>query len=250
MERIESARNERLSRARRLLSGPRARASLGLFVTEGEDLLAAALAAGIDPVDVLVDEASPPAGLDLSRFGRRVATAPQTLLAPIGTLGHAARVIATFRVHDLPGLPSEQPEMALELYGVGDPGNVGALVRSVGALGPGLIRLGPGCADPLGPKALRASMGAVFVVPTGPVDDAPIGPSQRVALDGRGGPLQDAPLDGPVTFLLGAERHGLPAEILETADAVCRIPQEAAVDSLNVAMAGTVALWEARRRRL
>ena len=250
MERIASPRNERLSRARRLLAGRRARASLGLFVTEGEDLLAAALAAGVDPVDVLVDEEAPPAGVDLERFGRRAALAPRALLAPIGTLGHAARVIATFRVHDLPRQPAEPPAVALELHGVGDPGNIGTLVRSVGALGPGVVRLGSGCADPFGPKALRASMGAVFAVPLGPVDAAPTGPSRRVALDGRGGPLQDAALDGPVTFLLGAERDGLPGEVLDTADLVCRIPQESAVDSLNVAMAGTVALWEARRRRL
>ena len=250
MERIESARNERLSRARRLLSGRRARASLGLFVTEGEDLLQAALEAGVDPVDVLIDEAAPPVALDLERLGRRVALAPRELLAGIGTLGHAARVFATFRVHDLPPPPSGPAAVALELHGVGDPGNVGALVRSVGAFGPGVVWLGPGSADPLGPKALRASMGAVFAVPIGAAEEGRARPSRRVALDGRGEPLQYASLDGPLTFLLGAERDGLPADVLAGADVVCRIPQEAAVDSLNVAMAGTVALWEARRRRL
>lgn len=250
MERIESPRNERLSRARRLLAGRRARVSLGLFVAEGEDLLAAALAAGVEPVDVLIDEEAPPAGLDLDRFGRRVALAPRALLAPIGTLGHPARVLATFRLHDLPAPDPGAPPVALELHGVGDPGNVGAVIRSLGALGPGVAYLGPGCADPLGPKALRASMGAVFAVPMASVDARPADGSRRVALHAGGGPLQDEPLDGPVTFLLGAERDGLPPDVLAGADAVCRIPQEAAVDSLNVAMAGTIALWEARRRRL
>jgi TrmH family RNA methyltransferase len=250
VERIESARNERLSRARRLLSGRRARASLGLFVTEGEDLLEAALAAGVDPVDVLVDEEAVPPAIDLDRLGRRVALAPRALLAPIGTLGHAARVIATFRVHDLPAMPAAPTPVALELHGVGDPGNVGTLVRSVAALGPGVVHLGPGCADPLGPKAVRASMGAVFAVPVGAVSEGAADGRRRVALDASGRPLTDEPLDGAVTFLLGAERDGLPADVLAGADAVCRIPQESAVDSLNVAMAGTVALWEARRRRL
>lgn len=256
MERITSPANERLKRARRL-SRRRARSSSGLFLVEGEDGVGWALDAGIEPVEVLVDAERPPPPALADRVAARTALVEPPLLADLGSLGHPARILGVFRAADLPPSPSTPPPVALELHGVGDPGNVGTLVRSLAALGPGVLRLGPACADPLGAKALRASMGAVFAVPVEHVGDgegvppaAAGGTARRVALDARGRPLPGEDLRAPVVFLLGAEREGLPPEILAGADAVCRIPQEAEVDSLNVAMAGTVALYEARRQRL
>jgi tRNA G18 (ribose-2'-O)-methylase SpoU len=90
-------------------------------------------------------------------------------------------------------------------------------------------------------------MGAVFRVPASGFDEAP---GRRVALVAHGGdPLGEVDLSGEVVFVLGAEREGLPAEVLERCDARATIPQAGRAESLNVAMAGTVALYERLRQR-
>jgi TrmH family RNA methyltransferase len=167
------------------------------------------------------------------------------LMRGLSTLAHPARVIAVFRRADLPsGLDRA---LGLALWRVADPGNVGTILRVADALGPAFVALSPGCADPTGPKALRASAGAIFRVPLGSFADAP-GP--RVALVPAGGvPLPEVELDERVTFLLGAEREGLPADVVAGCDAVATIPQSEDAESLNVAAAAAIALYERRRRR-
>jgi TrmH family RNA methyltransferase len=198
----------------------------GLFVVEGEDLVDAARAAGIDPVDLLV------AGESVS---------PE-LLAEVSGLAHPARAIGVYRRDDLPR--GVRPRR-LALWRVHDPGNVGTLIRTADAFDAS-VALSPGCGDPTGAKALRASMGAIFRVPLATFEEAG---SPRVALVSRGGtPLSDLELGDEVTFVLGAEREGLPDEILQTCEALGTIPQAEPADSLNVAAAGAIALYEARRR--
>ena len=177
--------------------------------------------------------------VDLLIAGENVAP---DLLAEVSTLAHAARVVGVYRRDDLPqGL---RP-VTLALWRVGDPGNVGTLLRSADAFG-AAVALSAGCADPTGPKALRASMGALFRVPAVGFDEAP---GRRVALVPHGGePLPEVDLSGEVVFVLGAEREGLPAEVLERCDVRASIPQAGDAESLNVAMAGTVALYELARR--
>ncbi len=237
---ITSAGNPRLKRARRL-QDRRARSVLGLFCAEGEDLLDAAIAAGIIPVEVL---AVPDAAVPEQLPGCDVVRVSQALLSLVGSLGHPARLIAIIAASDLPRTPVGT--VTVELGSVRDPGNVGTILRTLGALGPGSLVLGPGSADPLSHRAVRASMGAIFSVPI--IAAAPSG--LRVALDARADvELADVDLRGPVTFLLGAERDGLETRHAATADVVCRIPQEPTADSINVAMAATIALYETRRQR-
>ncbi len=108
-------------------------------------------------------------------------------------------------------------------------------------------RLSAGCADPTGPKALRGSAGAIFRVPVGRFDQAS---GRRIALVARGGePLDRAELEEGAIFVLGAEREGLPAEVIASCDAVASIPLAGGAESLNVAVAGAIALYEWRRRR-
>jgi TrmH family RNA methyltransferase len=221
---ISSRDNEKLKLVRKLAER-RWRDKLGLFVAEGEDLVGAAGIAGIEPVELLV------AG----------ETVEPKLLAEISSLAHPPRVVGVYRRDQL---PQGTRGVTLALWRVADPGNVGTLFRSADAFGAGLA-LATGCADPTSPKALRASAGALFRVPTAPFDDLP---GRRVALVPRGGaPLAEVDLEGPVTLLLGAEREGLPPELLEGAERAT-IPLAAGVESLNVAMAGTVALYELARR--
>nr|MBA2474882.1 RNA methyltransferase [Actinomycetota bacterium] len=124
-------------------------------------------------------------------------------------------------------------------------GNVGTLVRAAEALGPAFVALSPGCAEPTGPKALRASAGAIFRVPLGGWADAP---KPWVALVPRGGvPLWELEARERVTFVLGAEREGLPAAVLADCEEQASIPQASGAESLNVAVAGAIALYETRR---
>lgn len=223
---ITSAANPRLKRIRALQSARRRRRD-GLFVAEGEDLVEAGLAAGLEPVDVLR------AGEDVS----------PDLLVTVSTLPHPARVVAVFRTADLPRVDREATGLAL--WHVADPGNVGTLVRSADALGPAFVALSSRCGDPTGEKALRASAGAVFRVPLCGFDEAR---GRRVALVAHGGePLASVDLAGPVVFVLGAERAGLPDEVLARCAARATIPQ-AGGESLNVAAAGAIALYERARR--
>ena len=223
---ITSAHNTKLKLIRRLLGSRRQREKQGLFVCEGDDLVEAARVAGIEPVDLLV------AGEDVE----------QSLVAELSTLGHPPRVIGIYRRGDLP--QGARP-LTLALWHVADPGNVGTLVRTADAFGAG-VALSAGCADPTGPKALRASAGAIFRVPLSPFDDAPR-PWTALVAHGAVPRVQDSG-HVPGTFVLGAEREGLPADIAARCDAQVTIPLEPGAESLNVAAAGAIALYEARRQ--
>ncbi|HZT85502.1 MAG TPA: RNA methyltransferase [Gaiellaceae bacterium] len=164
------------------------------------------------------------------------------LLAEVSTLGHPPRVVAVFRRDDLPR--GARP-VTLALWRVGDPGNVGTLLRAADAFGAG-VALSDGCADPTGPKAVRASMGSLFRVPLSGFDEPP---GKRVALLPTGGMrLPGLETGGDVVLVLGAERDGLPEEVLAQCDERASIPQPGGGDSLNVAMAGAIALYELARR--
>jgi RNA methyltransferase, TrmH family len=222
---ITSAENKTLKLVRRLASA-RQREKLGLFVCEGEDLVEAARAEGVEPVELLV-------------AGENVEA---QLLADVSTLGHPPRVIAIFRRADLGR--RDPPSEGLGLWHVGDPGNVGTLIRTADSLGPAFVALSEGCADPTGPKAVRGSMGALFRVALIGFDDAP---RPWIGLVPRGG-RDLADVEG-ATLVLGAEREGIPDEVLARCDALATIPLAQGAESLNVAAAGAIALYERARRR-
>jgi RNA methyltransferase, TrmH family len=159
----------------------------------------------------------------------------------VSSLAHPPRVIAVYRREDL---PHGMRPVTLALWRVGDPGNVGTLLRAADAFGAG-VALSEGCADPTGPKAVRASMGSLFRVPLSRFDE-PTG--KRVALVPDGGiPLHELDSGGDVVLVLGAEREGLPAEVLERCGERVSIPQPGGGESLNVALAGAIALYELSR---
>jgi TrmH family RNA methyltransferase len=239
---ITSAANPRLKLVRRLGSR-RQRERLGLFVCEGEDLVRAALEAGIQPVEVLVDAERPPLldGLDHAE------PVDPRLLADVSSLAHPPRVIAAFRRGDLPRLDPAAPlPVGLALWHVVDPGNVGTILRASDGLGPAFVALSSGCGDPTGPKGLRASAGAIFRVPLGRFEEAP---RPRVALVTRDGqPLAEMPLPEQATFVVGAEREGLPEDVAADCELRATIPLQPAAESLNAAVSAAIALYEWRRR--
>jgi TrmH family RNA methyltransferase len=226
---ITSPDNEKLKRIRKL-AAKRERERTNLFVAEGEDLVEAARAAGVAPEFVLV------AGEDVE----------PALLDAVSSLGSGTRVIGVYpqRWSELGG------DLCVYLHGIGDPGNVGATIRSGHALCDGPVILGPRCADPYSTKAVRASMGSIFTRPPARAEAAEL-PGTLVALDPRGeralSELEPAP---PLVVCVGAEREGLPDELTESAVSA-RIPiREGGPESLNAAMAATVALYDLGHRML
>jgi TrmH family RNA methyltransferase len=230
---ITSPHNEQLKEVRKL-AGRKWRDKLRQFVAEGEDLLDAAEAAGWTPLTRLVAEDS---GLD----GELV---KPHLLAQVSQLGSGTRAVGVFAQR---WAAEASGPLCLALWGVNDPGNVGTALRSALAFGAASVALGPGTADPYGHKAVRASMGALFSVPLVRVRDVAGLPGKRVALvAGDGVPLHALGGDEPRTYVVGAEREGLPAEVVAGCDEIAHIP--IAFESLNAAMAATIALYEAATR--
>jgi TrmH family RNA methyltransferase len=223
---ITSASNPKLRLVHRLLESRRQREKEGLFAVEGEDLVQAADDAGMEPVELL-------------RAGEDVA--PE-LLAKVSTMAHPPRVIGVYRRD---ALPRGVEPVSLSLWHVADPGNVGTILRAADAFGAS-VALSQGCADPIGPKALRASAGAVFRVPLAAFDEPQ---AKRVALVSHGGrSLAEIDPGVPVTYVLGAEREGLPDDLVAACDERATIPLAPGAESLNVAVAGAIALYEHRRR--
>jgi TrmH family RNA methyltransferase len=236
---ITSHHNAKLKEIRKLRQRRRWRERSGRFVAEGEDLLAAADAAGWSPVERYAAAGSGLPGVEVDA---------KTLAAASG-LGSGTRTLA---VYDERWAPAPAGPLCVYLHGVHDPGNVGAVLRSAAAFGVNSVALGPGTADPFGLKAVRASMGAVFTVPLARAAGAGELPGVKIALvAGAGRPLPEVmpfTSDSPkqmVTLLIGAERTGLPEEVVAQAEVTAHIP--IATDSLNAAMAATIALYELTR---
>jgi RNA methyltransferase, TrmH family len=239
---ITSPHNDQLKEIRKL-AGRKWRDKLRQFVAEGEDLLAAADAAGWEPLARLVAEGSGLAGEEVRAH----------LLADVSQLGSGTRALG---VYGQRWAPEPTGPLCLALWGVNDPGNVGTALRGALAFGAASVALGPGTADPYGHKAVRASMGALFAVPMTRVRDPAELPGRRIALVAHGGEPLTA-LDEDVTLVVGAERDGLPDAVVAACDEVATIhlsrpegspPLRSAAESLNAAMAATVALYEMRPR--
>lgn len=229
---ITSSHNDKLKEIRKL-ARRRTRDDAGRFVAEGEDLVAAAAAAGWAPVHLLCAAGSGLAGDEVE---------PE-LLASVSGLGSGTRQLGVYESRwSAPAGP-----LCVALWGVGDPGNVGTILRSALAFGASSVVLGPGCADPFGPKAARASMGAIFDVAVARAARVDELPGERVALVGRAGDVLAGPAEGEMTVLVGAERDGLPDDVVAACDRVAHIP--IASESLNAAMAASIALYELTRGR-
>ncbi|TMK39567.1 MAG: RNA methyltransferase [Actinobacteria bacterium] len=241
---IASPANARL-RAIVRLHRRRERENTGRFVAEGEDLLAAA-----DAADWPALERYCAAGSGLP--GRQV---KPHLLGRVSTLGSGTRALAVYEQR----FARPTGPVCVYLHGVADPGNVGAALRAALAFDGSCVALGPGCADPYSPKAVRASMGAVFRVPLARAGPREL-PGIRLALvPGAGRPLADAVAAlhrraddtlPDVSLLIGAEREGLSVEALREAEETCHIAISGRADSLNAAMALTVALYELAKHRI
>ena len=237
MTTIASTHNPKLKALRRLQT-KRGRAAERRFLVEGEDLVAAAVSAGrpaLEGYRLAGSNLGDDSFFDVER----------SALGSVSTLGSSTRVIAVYEQR----WDSAVGPLCVYLHGVSDPGNVGTILRSAAAFGASCVAFGPGCADPHSPKAVRASMGAIFAVPIAWIADPAGLPGERIALDAGAQETLRGPAgeqEQAVTLLIGAEREGLPAEVIAASDRVARIP--IVTESLNAAMAATVALYEMTRR--
>ena len=181
--------------------------------------------AGVEPVELLV------AGEDVEA----------ELLARVSTLAHPPRVIGVYRRESLPR--GVEP-VWLALWHVADPGNVGTLLRSADAFGASLALVARLCRYRPGQDAARVGRSRV------PRADRRLrrAAGARIALVAHEGrPLTEIEHEVPITFVLGAEREGLPEDVVAACDETASIAITPHAESLNVAMAGTVALYEFRR---
>src|SRR4051794_22984786 len=197
MSEITSPHNEALKEIRKL-AGRRWREKLGAFVAEGEDLLEAADAAGWHAI---ARYAASDSGLP------GIPVAPH-VLATVSQLGSGTRAIGVYPQRWAPPVGPR----CVALWGVGDPGNVGTVIRGALAFGASSVALGPGSADPYSHKAVRASMGALFSVPVARVRSVSELPGRKVALAAREGEPLSA-IDGDVTLIVGAEREAIPKPV-------------------------------------
>jgi TrmH family RNA methyltransferase len=250
-------------RAARKLARPSARARAdGRFLLEGPEGIRAALAAGHRPERLLATEraASRHAGLvNLARQrGAQVILVAEPVLAALAATTTPQGLVAVLPsvLRPLEALPPS-PRLVCVLAEVRDPGNAGTVLRAADAFGADAVVTTRASVDLQSPKAARAAAGSLFHLPV--VAGAPW-PALRAALRERGlrlvgadpraaATVDQAPLADPVALVLGNEAHGLPAEVAAGLDLVVRIPLAGRAESLNLAAAAAVLLYETARQQ-
>jgi TrmH family RNA methyltransferase len=261
MERISSRQNAVVKRFRQLAGGDPTGESMLL---DGEHLVREAIASGIrievaafaewlanGPTAEMIDA--------LARSGARVVTITDQVLGAVSPVRQPSGVAA---IAERPSCTLDRvlhahPSLVLILGNVQDPGNVGAIIRAAEGCGATGIVVTTGAADPFSWKALRGSMGSAFRLPiaSGQALDAAVSRARSVGLrviatTARGGtPLPDCDLLPDCAILLGGEGPGLPDAVVDSADARVTIPMQPPVESLNVAIAAALVLYEAARQR-
>ena len=260
MERITSRQNPLVRRFREL-----ARDGSGdWMLLDGDHLVTEALdsAAVLDVVafaDRLVHGRLTTLAARAQSAGARAVTVPDAVLAAMSPVQQPSGVVAIARRSPatVADVLARTPQLVLLLSDVQDPGNVGAIVRTAEACGATGVAAGEACADPFGWKALRGAMGSTFRLPVAArqtlstvMDQARTAGLRLFATVPRGGtPLPECDLQAPCGILLGGEGSGLPATLMDAHDGRMTIPMRPPVESLNVAIAAALILYEASAQR-
>jgi RNA methyltransferase, TrmH family len=262
VEKVTSRQNALVKRFRVLAQDPRAENDRILL--DGAHLVEEALASGLALEAVAFSDSA--AGGRLAALARRVGRdGARAIVMPDAIFDAASPVqqpsgvvaIAEFRAPTLDAALDVQPALLIILDGVQDPGNVGAIVRAAEGCGATGVIAGARSAHPFGWKALRGSMGSAFrlpVVARAKVSDAITRAKARgirvlATVPRDGTPLADCDLRTPTAFVLGGEGAGLSDALLASADDRVTIPMKGPVESLNVAIAASLLLYEASRQR-
>lgn len=239
----------------------RLHAEAGMFVAESPKVIRVALDAGYEPVSLLCEEKhiTGDAAEIIARSGDiPVYTGGRAVLASLTGYTLTRGVLCAMRRRPFPSLEEicRGAGRIAVIDSVVDTTNIGAIFRSAAALGVDGVALTPTSCDPLNRRAVRVSMGAVFLVPwtwiSHPVADPERAGFRTVAmaLTDRSVSIDDPALcsEERLAIILGNEGDGLPAATVEAASYTARIPMMHGVDSLNVAAAAAVAFWQLRIR--
>ena len=256
---ITSADNPLVRRLRRLAESPRASRTAGRSIAEGLHLVECAVAAGVAIETIVVSEGANEAARELAlhltaQGACRHVSLAESLYDAISPVEHGAGILAEI-VIEPSALPVAMVADAVYLDGVQDPGNVGTLLRTAAAAGVKHVAAAPGTAFVWAPKVLRAAMGAHFAlklyndVGPGHLSAAFVG--ERLSADAHAADSIYSTAGGsqPTVWLFGSEGQGLSAAAEAVTQRRLRIPVDASVESLNVAAAAAVCLFEQRRRR-
>ena len=262
-EHITSTANETV-KLLKSLDRKKARAETGLFLAEGARLAEEAIGHGWAPAFVLADAGAleRPKTADLlarmKKAGARVLTATEKVMGSVAHKDNPQTVIAAFRqrLSQLADLETSGPRRWVALYEVRDPGNLGTIVRTADAAGVDGVILVNQCCDPFSVEAVRATMGSLFAIKLVETDFASFDVWRRqagaemVAASMNGKLRHDASRYGERSVvLMGNEQAGLPADVEAACDALVRIPMSGAADSLNLASATAVMIYEVWRGR-
>ncbi len=242
--------------AARKLTRRAGRDAAGLFLAEGRQAVAEALADPAGVREVFVTEAAAGAHADLlSTTSVPVRPVTEKAAAGLSETVTPQGLVAVCALRDVPAdaVVARPPQLSVALAELADPGNAGTVLRTADACGAGAVVFGSGSADPYGGKAVRSSAGSLFHVDV--VRGAPLEqllPALRdagvtvLAADGRGEAALDeltTELAGPVLWLFGNEARGVPAGLAALADARVRIPMRGRAESLNLAAAAAMCLY-------
>jgi TrmH family RNA methyltransferase len=225
------------------LQAARGRAESGRALLEGPHLLAEALSAGIRVEQVFALAGDAMSAEAARACGAELIVVDERGLRRLATTEHPQSPVAVML---LPAAVLPAAGHLLVAWGVGDPGNVGTLLRCAAAFGLGFAA-GPGTADPWAPKVLRAAAGGHFRAGATRVrvlDDLRTGGRRLVATVARGGLPPAALPPGPLAVLVGDEAHGLPDEVVRACDLAVTIPMPGGAESLNAAVAGAIVAYE------
>ena len=237
MEAIRSRQNELVKQFHSLVNSAESRRESGLFVAAGQKLLDEAVKAGADVAMVLSAEEMP-------GFAYRLVT--RDILDYVSPLKNSPGPVFAVRMKEA---AAQKAKNAVVLENLQDPGNVGTVLRTADALGVELVVLCGDCADPYGPKAVRATMGAIFrqrfvKCTTDDLKEVLGGlPLYGAALSPKAKDIRDAELKN-AAVAIGNEGHGLSEALLALCDGEVIIPMRPQAESLNAAVAAGLCMWE------
>ena len=255
MKLIQSRDNAFFKALKRLAESGRERRKTGQTLLDGVHLVESYEAA-FGPVETLVVAESALAGGEVASFveSRETVVLADALMRDLGLVDTPSGLLALIKTPRA-NVAVNRKKDAILIDGVQDPGNVGTLLRTAAAAGIGQALLSPGCASAWSPKVLRAGQGAHFALAIHEEADLAgfmatyEGITAVTCLDGATS-LYTARLDDPIAWVFGAEGLGVRAELIDAASLRIKIPMPGAVESLNVAAAAAVCLFEMVRRRL
>lgn len=263
LDQITSASNPLIKRLRGL-ERKKNRSETGLFLAEGARLIEQAMAQGWEIETLIVSNTGADRDYiqalcrDARRSGARVVQVPDRLAGSIARKDNPQAVIAAIRQRQLPlaDLDPAHPGLWIGLYECRDPGNLGTILRTADCAAAAGVILIEQCCDPYSVEAVRASMGSLFDVRLAQADFSSFDAWRRdaglnmVAASVNGATRHDGvDFTEPSLILMGNEQAGLPPEIEAVCDTLCLIPMRGGADSLNLAQATAIMLYEGWRQR-